>query len=178
MDLSVRGLAQAERLARAFDKERVDAIYTSPSLRALRTAKCLKRRGGVGVEIDDRLQEIDFGVLEGLRFDEVAMRYPDTADLWLRNPQSLRFPGGEDFPTFTSRVLDWLEEARGKPDQCIVAFTHAGVTRRLLAQVAGMATPGMFLIPQVPGCRNLLVEEGTGWRIERVNVAPRQAPIR
>ena len=57
---------------------RIDAVYSSPILRAKRTAELILQEAKCDLPICDepRLAERCFGVFEGLRWPEVEDRYP------------------------------------------------------------------------------------------------------
>ena len=126
--LSEAGRRQAEALAAALGETAV--IRSSPALRALETACAL----GPEPIVDQGLRELDFGEADGLSFDEVAVRWPELYEAWLRAPTEVRFPGGEAFVDFRSRVLD----AMGRIERDAVVVTHGGVVRTVLAHWLGM----------------------------------------
>ena len=57
-------------------------ILTSPMTRCQETAQILAAALGVSVIIDRNLREMDFGVWEGMTFDEVQERYPEDLQRW------------------------------------------------------------------------------------------------
>src|SRR5690349_17933268 len=76
--LSELGLRQADALANRLKNESLDAIYTSPLQRALRTAEAIARfHPQVPFREDKALYEIHHGVWQGLLASEVRERYPD-----------------------------------------------------------------------------------------------------
>jgi len=127
-ELSAAGLRQAEALAAALGE--TARVWSSPARRAVETAKAI----GPEPIVDPDLRELDFGEADGLSFDEVAARWPELYDEWLRRPTEVRFPGGEAFADFRSRVLDAM--GRIGPDGVVV--THGGVVRTALAHWLGM----------------------------------------
>ncbi|HEY0343484.1 MAG TPA: histidine phosphatase family protein, partial [Solirubrobacteraceae bacterium] len=64
--LTSLGREQAQRCAERLAGTDVDAIYTSPLVRALQTAQAVAEASGVSLTIDDRLIEVDYGPFEGL----------------------------------------------------------------------------------------------------------------
>src|SRR4029077_4428252 len=63
--LTPKGVLQAEQTAEYFSSRGVDAIYTSPLLRARQTAEILARRIAVSVYLREEMREINVGSLEG-----------------------------------------------------------------------------------------------------------------
>lgn len=68
-DLSPAGVEQSDELARCLGGT-LDAVYTSPALRAARTAQILADRFGATLVPEADLRELDAGDLEGTPVDE------------------------------------------------------------------------------------------------------------
>ena len=64
--LNAAGRSQAQMLAKGMEKRPVTAIYSSPQLRAMETAKALAGNQGVEVIPLPELVEIGYGDWEGL----------------------------------------------------------------------------------------------------------------
>jgi broad specificity phosphatase PhoE len=159
--LSSRGCRQAEALAGALGE--VDVLYTSPSRRALETARTIAAEPTV----DPDFRELDFGEADGLRYDEVAARWPDLYEAWLRAPTEVCFPGGEAFADFRSRVLAAL--ARIEQDAVVVA--HGGVVRTALAHWLSIPDEALFRIDVSHGSVSV-VEWQDGMPLVRLVNAP------
>jgi alpha-ribazole phosphatase len=84
---------------------------------------------------DDRLLELDFGHWEGRRWDDI-----DRAELdrWAEDPERCAPPGGETWETVRERCRDLLDELRLHDRGPVLAVTHAGVVRAVLALVLGV----------------------------------------
>ena len=167
--LSTQGLVGAADLARAFDGERIDAVVSSPSIRAMDTARVLARRFGMPVGTEPLLREIDFGDFEGRTFDELESRNPAIRDIWSGRTGTMRFPNGEDWDGFSRRVTGWFEGLDRGADRSVLAFTHAGVTRAVIAHVLGIGPDAMFRIRQDFGCRNRIACRGEWATVELIN---------
>ena len=75
---------------------------------------------------DARLQEMDFGRWEGLRWDEIGA---SAVDDWARN-LALHAPGGgESLAQMLARVAQALDDARSCNSSQVVWICHAGVAR-------------------------------------------------
>ncbi len=65
-DLTEKGVKQAEEAAKKLKKEKIDFIFSSPFLRAKKTAEIVSKEFSLDFKIDERLKEIDHGsVCEG-----------------------------------------------------------------------------------------------------------------
>jgi probable phosphoglycerate mutase len=110
----------------------------SPLLRAIDTATLLR---GMPPRAEPALIEMDWGAWEGCRLADLR---DDHADAFVRNEErglDFRPPGGESPRDVIARITGWLAtiDARDRP---IVAITHNGVLRALLAMATGWDMTG------------------------------------
>jgi broad specificity phosphatase PhoE len=159
--LSPAGRAQADALAAALTDP--VAVYSSPARRTLETAACLSP----DPTVDDDLRELDFGEADGLRYEDVAARWPQLYDEWLEAPTRVTFPGGEGFGVFRARLLGALD--RIAPPALIV--THGGVIRTALAHWLSIPDEALFRIEVSYGAVSV-VEWQDGTPVVRVVNGP------
>ena len=97
--------------------------------------------------VDDRLCELDFGAWEGRAWDDLPR---DGLDAWCMDYVHGRPPAGESFAELAARVLsfaaDIVARHRGR---CVLAVTHAGVIRALVARGRGIPLADAFSV-EVP----------------------------
>ncbi len=126
--LSDLGVAQAGGLADRFASSSIDALYSSPLLRAKMTADAVAGAAGLEVVEDDRLQEYDVGEISGMTWPEVKERYPEIARQYREESDFPRFPGSESRDDFSARVQASINEiaARHKEDGKVAVVTHGG----------------------------------------------------
>jgi len=130
--LSTLGKEQAALLAVRLAGRKIDVIYASDLKRAWGTATAIAEKKGLHILPEPRLREMNFGVLEGLTWDEAQNKYPDMVTAWLENydhpPQ-----GGETLDGFSSRVLSFHNDLRNKhSDETILLVAHGGSLSELL----------------------------------------------
>ena len=108
-------------------------IVASPSRRSMATARAIAAAaGGLRIEHDTRWLETDFGVAEGLRFDELQRVLPDIASGVLAGSASIDWPGGETASALEARVAAaWSDLLAAGRDAVVV--THAGPLMHALA---------------------------------------------
>jgi broad specificity phosphatase PhoE len=138
--------AQAELLADSLAPIGLDAVYTSPLLRAAWTAEAVASRHGLmPIEVSD-LREIEFGDVAGLEFDEFPA---ELRQALLDSPGTARFPGGESYDELQSRVCAALDDVLAAHRSSTVAvITHAGPIRAALAKWLGIAADASFQLDQ------------------------------
>jgi broad specificity phosphatase PhoE len=164
IELSDYGRAQSRQLAERLSSEPVAAVVSSPLLRALDTARAIAEPHGLAVSVLDELRELDFGELEGMRYEEVAGSQPDLYGQWMLAPTAVRFPGGESFDDLRRRVSDAVSRLRQTySGVLVVAVTHGGVIRAVLADALGLPSDRIF---------RLAVDTASTTRIEWVEGEP------
>ena len=137
--LGAAGLKQAEKLRDRLVTEKIDAIYSSDLERASLTAKIIASRHQLDVITCAELQEINFGKVEGLTFDEIIRLYPELTELWTSWSRQLKFPDGESVDELNCRVSKFLGRLeKHAPDETILIVAHAGPLRLLVCHLLGI----------------------------------------
>ena len=141
--LSERGHAEARTVAARLAREEstVSALFTSPLGRAHQTAQAIATSGGNGIQLDDRLKEIDIGEGAGLTPAEIRERFP----LWGRpgEPRGL-LRGQESNADFSARILDVVSDLL-KMEGTVIAVSHGGFISNLCRQVVGAGSEQLRL---------------------------------
>lgn len=141
--LSPLGREHARELASHLARLEVDAVYSSPRVRARETAEPVAAAACVPLAIDDGLRELDFGEFEGRRYDEIAVAEPELYRAWMATPAAVRFPGGESFADLKLRAVAALERIRGAHAAAVVV-THGGVLRAGIAAWLSLPDEAIF----------------------------------
>lgn len=109
------------------------ACFCSPLLRCLQTCDCL----GLGpAEVEPRLAEMDWGQWEGQTLAGLRARLGDAMVANEGRGMDFRPESGESPREVLARVQPWLAE-RARAAQPVVAVTHRGVIRAVLAWACG-----------------------------------------
>jgi alpha-ribazole phosphatase/probable phosphoglycerate mutase len=155
--LSAAGAARADRLAVGLASVPLAAIYTSPRLRAVRTAEAIAAPRGLEPVTEDGMRELDFGRLEGRTYEEIAASHPELYRRWMETPTEVAFPGGESYAELRVRVLRAVAEIRLRhPDGAAAVVSHGGPLRVLLAEALAMPAATIFRIEQAYGAVNVI----------------------
>jgi len=119
-------------------------VYSSPAGRCRVVAEAL----GADVRVDWRLQELDFGAWEGVRWDDIAR---SALDRWAADPLGFAPPGGESGAEFIERLLDFCATLQGEAGHVIVV-THGGPLKLLPSMLRGEV---VNLLAPAPGVGNI-----------------------
>ncbi|GAA4887983.1 histidine phosphatase family protein [Actinomycetospora straminea] len=137
-ELTRQGLEQAAAAATALAARHVGAdghirtVISSPLLRARQTADPVAGVLGLGVTVDERLTETDFGTWEGLTFSEAAAQDPEVHRAWLSD-SAVSPPRGESFDVVSRRVDAALDDLlRRHPGETVIVVSHVTPIKLIL----------------------------------------------
>lgn len=142
-DLDEEGVLLAEMTAKALKDVPFDICYSSPLIRALHTAEIIVGDRGIPIIREPRIQEIGFGIWEGLSCD---INHPEKMQIPMKD--YVRFQedayhyvppaGGESIHDVLARTHDFYEELIHNPelqDKTILVSTHGCAIRAFLHNV-------------------------------------------
>jgi broad specificity phosphatase PhoE len=140
-DLSARGESQIELLADHFNREHghIDALYSSPLIRARRTADAIGDLTGHTPILLDDLREMFFGELDGRPFEELREAYAHLLEADENSEiEDFVWPSGESRSGFTARALHVTNEIAGRhPGRAVGVVTHGGLIATLMTILNG-----------------------------------------
>jgi probable phosphoglycerate mutase len=133
------GVRMAEAFGAAYADKKWDAIYTSPSQRARRTAAALASRVGLEPIVDEGLREISYGEWETLRHEDAKARWPEAYAYWTADTASRSTPGGETAFQVAARAALVMERIkREHADGRVLVASHKATIRILVCALLGM----------------------------------------
>jgi broad specificity phosphatase PhoE len=106
-----------------------DEVYTGTLERTIETGELLKTKVVCRNEL---LNEIDYGLAEGLTLKELNKRFPELVQSWQKN-EDPKFPDGESQLDVSNRIQNFINNGFTKNKTAIV--THNVVLRALLGKV-------------------------------------------
>ncbi len=135
-DITELGIRQLEFLKERFKDIPLDSIYTSPLLRARKTAEALRAEKDIGITVLDGLAEIHGGIVEGKPFFETFKSMPQLAEIWNNHPEDFAPEGGEPMREAYERIWNTvLSVAEQNRDKTVALAAHGGVIRCLCCRL-------------------------------------------
>lgn len=135
-DVSEIGTVQLGYLKERFKDVKLDAVYSSPLIRAQKTAEAISCGKGLQINIRHNLAELDGGVVEGRPWQEAFNAIPGLADAWNNHPQDFAPQGGEAMRDAYVRIYnEIIELAHANRGKTIAAASHGGVLRCLTCRI-------------------------------------------
>lgn len=135
----------------------MSAVYCSDLTRAIRSAEIVAEPHSLKPVIISSLRERNFGLWEGMSFDEIMEKYPLEFDAWAGNPLKFSPMEGESTLAMRDRVIQAMSEImenHNKENIAIVA--HGGVNRIILCHILGIPLENIFRIEQDYGALNII----------------------
>jgi broad specificity phosphatase PhoE len=171
LPLSASGTRQAKAAAsRLASGAPIDAVVSSPLLRAVATAEIAAGELGLTAAIDDDLQETDFGDWDGFTLEEVQQRWPAAAAAWRRDPEQAP-PCGESFAD-TARRVDRARDrlVREHGGQTVLVVSHVTPIKIMLCRALGAPLSALYRLYLGSACINEIQWHGGGFAaVHRVN---------
>ncbi|MFV0423815.1 bifunctional nucleoside/nucleotide kinase/histidine phosphatase family protein [Oleidesulfovibrio sp.] len=138
--LTEKGLAQANALGRHFSNLVIPYIFTSTRQRSAQTAAPVlagqERQGFSPTRIAlPEFDEIDAGVCESMRYDEIRSRMPEVFDARSHDKYNYEYPEGEGYITLKARVDRGLKKALFLSGNApaIMIVGHQAINRMILS---------------------------------------------
>jgi len=147
--LSERGYAELPRLRQQLASIPLEAVYSSPLVRTRETAEPLATDHGLAVDIEDDLNEVDFGDWTGATFDK--LQSDRDWQIFNRQRSTAVVPNGERILDVQRRVVTLItrlgERHRGGT---IVVVSHGEVIRSAVLWFAGRSLDDFHQFPIDP----------------------------
>lgn len=141
--LTELGREQARQAAQRLSGEGVDAVITSPLVRARDTAQAIADATGAPLRVDDRLTEVDYGPFEGLDRDGARAKFGEAFEAWRADPFGSPVPGMEPLPDALTRVRAATAEVLGAHEHPVIVG-HQGILRIVLVALGEIAPDDYF----------------------------------
>ncbi len=145
-DLTPLGFVQAKMVANFLAGENIEAIISSPQRRAYKTALTIGDVLGIEVEIDERIREMSFGVLEGKNFWELFNNERDMMLSWLKNPVKNPLPTQEPMESFEKRLLSFMEDIKKRKEDRIAVVGHGGTLHGIVCLALGLGLERLWQV--------------------------------
>ncbi len=144
--LSERGHAEVARLRQQLATLPLDAVYSSPLVRARETAEPIATDHGLGVDIEEDLNEVDFGDWTGATFD--VLRSDAGWNAFNRRRSTAAVPNGERACDVQRRVVTLVARLADRHRHGTIAVvSHAEVIRSAVLWFAGRSLDDFLQFP-------------------------------
>ena len=139
LDLSEKGIEQAEIAAQYFKDFDIEAIYSSDLLRAYNTALPHAKLHGLEIILSKDLREVFLGEWESLPLDKLKTDYyHEFEEVWHGEFGTSTPPGGESVLDASKRMYAALLKIAKSHDGIVLVAAHGGVIRGFWCLASGL----------------------------------------
>ena len=169
--LNDAGIQQAQATGRRIAaKWQPNAVYSSPLLRAVKTAEVIAKNFNLPVVILSGLAEFDFGEWQSVTADEALKRWLEKVDAWYNTPHLVRIPGGETLDALRKRAMETVENITSShAGQVLVLVGHPVINRIILLGVLVLGNERFWHIGQDVCAINVLKADAKDYTLESLN---------
>jgi broad specificity phosphatase PhoE len=163
LPLNQKGKDQAHALASALKDESLTAIYSSPLIRTLETARLIKVfHPSIPLFEEEGLVEMNLGEFEGMEAQRWAAEYPDFLRTWQETPASVTMPGGESLQEVQTRAIGTLERITKlyPTESTLLLCSHNFVNLTMLCYALRVPLDRFREVRQETGALNVLYMQG------------------
>lgn len=146
-DLTQHGVENAEKLSQRLKDIDFDYIYSSTQRRAIETANIIKGERDTEIVQLEGLREIGFGSWEGMKIEDINLKYSNEYNTYINKPHLYRPVDGESFQELFSRVKDSLERILSKKGENILIVCHGVTIKALFSIIKGIPLEEFYKIP-------------------------------
>lgn len=154
--LTETGREQAHAAARQLADAGVDAVLSSPLVRAHDTARAIAAATGAALTVDERLTEVDYGPFEGLDRAGASERIGAAFDAWRADPFGSPVPGMEPLAEAPQRARAATADALAAHEHPVIVG-HQGILRVVLVAL-GQIAPDDYFATRLHEAQPLVVE--------------------
>ena len=171
--LTKTGIEQAERIAKYLAPIDISAIYSSPIERAKHTAEIVANafdQDTVGVELDERLTEIDMGKFTHMNYDDMFAKYGNIFLKFYENDPVISEHEVETFPDVQKRVLDMVDHVLKKHNnENVILVTHMDPIKSMLAKVMNLLPETLFELIIANASLTIIKEQDKKFSLSAIN---------
>ena len=151
IELNETGMKQAKLLSEYLSEVKIDAIYSSPLKRALKTAETVANYHKLDVGIAPGLIDFNYGKWQGLPHGEVKDKYKELYAQWIKNPHLVRMPDGESLDDVKERAMGVVNSVIAKCEGTAALVSHRVVNKVLICALLGLDNSHFWNIKQDTG---------------------------
>lgn len=136
-DLTEAGIFQAEKLGERLSDIEFSKVFASPSGRTMKTAELVMGNKNNPIITDERLKEMNFGILEGKKIETLENRFKQEITVMHEEPEVYNPSeyNGETYKDLIKRTSGFLDEIVSNEKGKILVVAHG---MSLMAMIAAI----------------------------------------
>jgi len=138
IELNETGIKQAQLMAKYLEDFPIEAVYSSPLKRAIKTAEAIIDSRSIDVTPAEELIDFDYGEWQGLSHNTVRRKRKALYDEWLKNPHLVRIPKGESLDDVRERAISLMNQLTAKHQGNIALVSHRVIHKVIICALLGL----------------------------------------
>ena len=125
-DLTETGIYQAKKLGERLSDIEFSKVFASPSGRTMKTAELVLRNRVSPIITDERLKEMNFGILEGKKVETLDERFKNEIAIMHEDPEIYNPSeyNGETYNELIGRTSNFLDDIISRENGKILVVAH------------------------------------------------------
>ena len=125
-DLTETGIFQAKKLSERLSDIEFSKVFASPSGRTMKTAELVLGNRVSPIVTDERLKEMNFGVLEGEKIEALDEKFKEEITIMHEDPEIYNPSeyNGETYKELISRTSDFLDDIVSSENGKVLVVAH------------------------------------------------------
>jgi len=166
--LNQKGRDQARQLSKRLREKKVCKVYSSDMKRTLEFAKIVFK--DAAIEQFSGLREMNFGIFEGLTYEEIMERHLEIYTRWIDAPLDVTIPGGEGLRDLSKRTRRALAEILScNKNRTVFIFSHAGPISVILCDILKLDLREVWKIKQDLANMSIVDFDGGRGKVDLLN---------
>jgi len=170
--LTERGKVQVADMAEKLKTIPIDAIYTSPVIRAIETSQIVTEKIGIDYKIDERLTETEMGSITGMGTNDASKKF---GNLFLKFYQdddtALSNMGIERFSAIGARMSNMLDYvAENHSDKNVLLVTHLDPIKATITRILDLKPDTLFKMGIKNASLTILTHSSKDYTLSAFNV--------
>jgi broad specificity phosphatase PhoE len=167
-------MSQALALQKYFKDINIDTVYTSPLKRAIITAHTMFTGKDINIQNSKAFAERSFGVWEGLSYEEIFNKYPDSCKSWENDWIDYKMTDGESYREFYTRVTTFItKKLVSIHGETICIVSHSGVICTIISCLLNMELKDIWRFKVDKGSVSQLILDNSGYAyLNKLNIIP------
>lgn len=145
VQLTPKGVSQANEIGKFLKSLDVSHIYASPIERAHKTAQIVGDHVGLPTTVDERLYELEMGKFAGMAYDDLFAKHGNVFLKFYQGDPTIEENGVETFAQVRKRVLSMVDHVRKEhEDKNVLLVTHMDPIKAMISNVLNLNAQSLF----------------------------------
>ncbi len=166
IELGPEGIRLAKETGEALMGTKIDLIYSSPLKRAFETANLIRNGRDIPLIPDDRIRELNFGISEGQRYEDLYADKDSYFKYFFDQPQLYKpSENGETLDHLVERASDFMQEVieplEGDCERVMIV-AHGAMNKAIMTYIKGHSLEHFWSGGLQRNCNVIIVELNKG----------------